>query len=69
MFFLKTACEKMPWQPEFKGTRGLVLAKKGHIEQGLALLREAMGKTENPSFKALYASYIAEFESKKSNAI
>ncbi|MBE3145470.1 MAG: site-2 protease family protein [Planctomycetes bacterium] len=67
--FSQTACEKMPWQPEFKGTRGLVLAKKGHIEQGLALLKEAMDKTENSSHKAVYASYIAEFENKKSNAV
>jgi tetratricopeptide (TPR) repeat protein len=67
--FSKTACEKMPWQTEFKGTRGLVLAKKGHIEQGLALLKEAMDKAENSSDKAVYASYIAEFEHKKSNAV
>ena len=40
--FSKTACEKMPWQPEFKWTRGLVLAKKGHIEEGLSLLKEAL---------------------------
>jgi fumarate reductase subunit C len=63
--FSKTACENMPWQTEFKGTRGLVLVKKGHIEQGLTLLKEAMGKTENSSHKAVYASYIAEFENKK----
>jgi tetratricopeptide (TPR) repeat protein len=63
--FSKTACEKMPWQTEFKGTRGVVLARKGHVEQGLALLKEAMDKTENPSHKAVYASYIAEFENKK----
>lgn len=67
--FTKTALEKMPWQAEFKGTRGLVLAKKGQIEQGLALLREAMDKTENPSHKAAYANYITEYESKKSNSV
>jgi hypothetical protein len=67
--FSKTACEKMPWQMEFKGTRGLVLTKKGRIEQGLALLKEAMNKTEIPSHKAWYASYIAEFESKKDNKV
>jgi hypothetical protein len=39
--------------------------KKGHIEQGLTLLKEVMDKTENSSHKAVYASYIAEFENKK----
>jgi hypothetical protein len=67
--FSRTACEKMPWQTEFKGTRGLVLAKKGRIEEGLALLREAMDKTEKSSDKAWYASHIAEYENKKSNAV
>jgi hypothetical protein len=67
--FSQTACEKMPWQTGFKGTRGLVLAKKGHIEQGLTLLKEAMDKTDNSSHKAIYASYIAEFEDKKSNVV
>lgn len=67
--FSMTACEKMPWRPEFKGTRGLVLAKKGRIEEGLALLKEALAKTEDSSDKAWYASYIAEFESKKGNAV
>ena len=67
--FSKTACENMPWQTEFKWARGLVLVKKGHIEQGLTLLKEVMDKTENSSQKAMYASYIAEFENKKSNAV
>jgi hypothetical protein len=67
--FSRTACEKMPWQAEFKGTRGLVLAKKGQIEQGLALLREAMDTTEPLSHKAAYASYIAEFENIKNNSV
>jgi tetratricopeptide (TPR) repeat protein len=63
--FSKTACENMPWQTEFKWARGLVLVKKGDIEQGLTLLKEVMDKAENPSQKAVYASYIAEFENKK----
>jgi hypothetical protein len=67
--FSKTACENMPWQTEFKWARGLVLVKKGDIEQGLTLLKEVMDKTENSSQKAVYASYIAEFENKKSNAV
>jgi hypothetical protein len=67
--FSRTACEKMPWQVEFKGIRGLVLAKKGHIEQGLALLKEAMDKAGKSSDKAWYAFYIAEYESKKSSAV
>jgi tetratricopeptide (TPR) repeat protein len=67
--FSRTACEKMPWRPEFKGTRGLVLAKKGHIEEGLSLLRQALKESEDFSHKAIYASYIAEYESKKSNAV
>jgi hypothetical protein len=67
--FSRTACEKMPWQVEFKGIRGLVLAKKGHIEQGLALLKEAMDKAEKSSDKAWYAFYIAEYESKKSDTV
>jgi hypothetical protein len=37
--FSKTACENMPWQTEFKWARGLVLAKKGDIEQGLLTQR------------------------------
>ncbi|MGA2070526.1 MAG: site-2 protease family protein [Sedimentisphaerales bacterium] len=67
--FSRTACEKMPWRPEFKGTRGLVLAKKGHIEEGLSLLRQALNESEDFSHKAIYASYIAEYENKKSNAV
>ena len=67
--FSRTACEKVPWQAEFKGTRGLVLAKKGHIEQGLSLLREALDASDYFSHKEIYASYIAEYESKKSNVV
>jgi predicted Zn-dependent protease len=65
--FSKTACEKMPWQAEFKWTRALVLVEKGNIDQGLALLREAMEKSESSDHKAIYASYIAEIENKKGN--
>ncbi|MCX5638391.1 MAG: hypothetical protein NTX52_11975, partial [Planctomycetota bacterium] len=65
--FSKTACENMPWQTEFKWTRGLVLVKKGHIEQGLILLKEVRDKTENISLKTAYTSYISEVENKKCN--
>jgi hypothetical protein len=65
--FSKTACENMPWQTEFKWTRGLVLVKKGHIEQGLILLKEVRDKTENISLKTTYTSYISEVENKKCN--
>ena len=65
--FSKTACEKMPWQTEFKWVRGLVLVKKGHIEQGLTLLKEVTDKMEDSSTKAAYVSYIAEVE--KNNAV
>ncbi|MFZ0035437.1 MAG: site-2 protease family protein [Sedimentisphaerales bacterium] len=67
--FSKTACENMPWQTEFKWTHGLVLVQKGHIEQGLILLKEAMDKMENSFHKAVYASYISEVENKKGNAV
>jgi hypothetical protein len=63
--FSKTACEKMPWQTESKWVRGLVLVKKGNIEQGLTLLKEVTDKMENSSTKATYVSYIAEVENKK----
>jgi len=67
--FSKTVCENMPWQMEFKWTRGLVLVKRGYIEQGLTLLKEAMDKMENSFHKAVYASYISEVENKKGNAV
>jgi hypothetical protein len=67
--FSKTACEKMPWRPEFKGTRGLLLSKKGQIEEGLALLKEAKDKTEDVSYKEVYAHYITEYENKRNNVV
>jgi hypothetical protein len=65
--FSKAACEKMPWQMEFKWTRGLVLVKKGDIERGLTFLKEAAEKMEDSSHKAIYTSYISEVENKKCN--
>lgn len=56
--YSKIACENMPWQTEFKWTRGLVMVKKGHTEQGLTLLKEATNKVEDSLSKAVYASYI-----------
>jgi tetratricopeptide (TPR) repeat protein len=38
--YSKFAYENMPWQTEFKWTRGMVLMKKGDKEKGLNLLRE-----------------------------
>jgi hypothetical protein len=67
--FSKTACKTMPWQIEFKWARGLVLVKKGDIEQGLTLLREVMDKTENSSQKAAYRTYITSLEKQKSNTV
>ena len=63
--FSKTACEKMPWQIEFKWARGLVLVEKGNVEQGLTLLKEVMDKLETSHRKATYADYVAKVENKK----
>ncbi|MGD0077664.1 MAG: site-2 protease family protein [Sedimentisphaerales bacterium] len=62
--FSRTACENMPWQTDFKWIRGLVLAKKGHTQQGLTLLKGVMNNTEDPSLKSWYASYIDDIENK-----
>lgn len=67
--FSRTACEKMPWQTEFKWTRGYVLIEKGNVEQGLALLKEVMARLEPSPNKEALANYIAEYESKNSNAV
>jgi len=65
--FSKIVCENMPWQTEFKWTRGLVLVEKGNIEQGLALLKEVIDKLETSHRKAICAYYITEVENKKGN--
>lgn len=63
----KEVYDSAPWVSMFKGTRGVVLIELDKLNEGLAVLREAMAIEDMPENKASLACYIAIGESRKTN--
>jgi tetratricopeptide (TPR) repeat protein len=57
--------QNFPWVPAFKGTRGIVLVELGELDEGIALLKQAMEENEEPRNKAIDAAYLAIAEGRK----
>jgi tetratricopeptide (TPR) repeat protein len=62
------AYRQLPWEPSVIGTRGAVLAGMGRLEEGIALLREALRKQKEDSGKAADAYHLAAAEGRRGNA-
>lgn len=56
-----------PWIPAFKGTRGSILMELGELDEGIALLKQAMEEHEKPYGKAIAAAYLAIAEARRGN--
>ena len=54
-----------PWVPAFKRTRGIILVELSRIDEGIALLRQAMEGNEEPRSIAVDAAYLAIAEARK----
>jgi len=65
--YSEEAYKNLPWVPAVKGTRGAVLVETGHVDEGLALLREAYEAYSEPEAKALNAAHIALGEKLRGN--
>ena len=50
------------WLPEIVGTRGAVLVEVGKLEEGAALLREAIGRQKDVRSRAINACHLAVAE-------
>jgi tetratricopeptide (TPR) repeat protein len=61
------AYQNAPWAPPVVGTRGVVLAEMGRLDEGIALLKEAMAKNTEAQGKAFEACYIAIGEKRRGN--
>ncbi len=57
--FSLQAHQQAPWVPAIVGTRGAVLVALDKVEEGLPLLKSAMGKNPDKRGKALDACFIA----------
>jgi hypothetical protein len=62
------AFRQLPWEPSILGTRGAVLAELGRLDEGIALLREALKRQREDSGKASDAYHIAVAEGRRGNA-
>jgi tetratricopeptide (TPR) repeat protein len=62
------AYRQMWWMPEIIGTRGMVLVELGSLEEGMSLLRKAMGKSKNSRSRAANACHLAIAESRAGHA-
>jgi tetratricopeptide (TPR) repeat protein len=58
------AYRQIRWFPEIIGTRGLALLEQGRWEEGIQLLREALGKSKNPRSRAANACHLAVAETR-----
>jgi hypothetical protein len=56
------AYRQIRWLPEIVGTRGAVLVELGKLEEGIALLREAIGKQKDVRSCAINACHLAVAE-------
>lgn len=65
--FSQDAMRHLPWHPAIVGTRGLVLAHLGQVEEGLAMLKRAMDEHHDAHSKALSACHIAQIEDRRGN--
>ncbi len=65
--FSTQAYQSCPWIPAMKGTRGMVLIELGKLDEGILLLKQALEANEEPSDKAINASYIAIGEMRRGN--
>jgi tetratricopeptide (TPR) repeat protein len=61
------AYQNAPWAPPIIGTRGAVLVEMGQLDEGIALLQEAMAKNTEAQGKAFEACYIAIGEKRRGN--
>lgn len=61
------AYKNLSWEPIMGGTRGAVLIALGQIDEGITLLKKAMGNVINPRSKASNACMIARGEYKRGN--
>jgi tetratricopeptide (TPR) repeat protein len=59
MTFSERAMERLPWLPQFKGTRGAVLVWAGDLDAGIKLLEEAFQENYLPSDRASNAAVLA----------
>lgn len=66
--FSADAYRQMWWMPEIVGTRGTVLVELGKLEEGMGLLREAMGKSKNSRSRAANACHLAIAENRAGHA-
>ena len=65
----REAFEALPWLTYVQGTRGCILVELGRIEEGLALIQDAVDRSEEPRDKAFGACYIAIAEKRRGNLV
>ena len=65
--FSEAAMKELPFVPAYRGTRGTVLVEMGRLEEGIALLKEAMEKHSDNKSKAADACHIAIAEKRRGN--
>jgi len=61
------AMRAAPHEPAFKGTRGAVFIRLGHLDSGVSYCREAFRANRRPSARAINACWIAIGEALKKN--
>lgn len=59
--------KQLPWHPAFAGTRGMVLAHLGQVDEGLAMLKKSMNDHHEAHSKAINACHIAMLEAERGN--
>jgi tetratricopeptide (TPR) repeat protein len=62
------AYRQIRWLPEIVGTRGAVLVELGRLDEGVRLLREAMGKLKDAPSRAVNACHLAVAEHRAGHA-
>ena len=63
------AYKNAPWMPSIVGTRGAVLVELGQLDEGIAMLKEAMANQSEVQGKAADACLIAIGEIRKGNLV
>lgn len=62
------ALRQLPWEASIIGTRGTVLLETGRLDEGIALLKEALAKHKTASGKAANAYHLSVGEGRRGNA-
>ncbi|EEF60923.1 M50 family metallopeptidase [Pedosphaera parvula] len=65
--FSEAVLVELPFVPAYRGTRGTVLVEMGRLNEGIALLKEAMEKHSDNESKAGDACHIAIAEKRRGN--